>query len=300
MRRAVHYQAKDANLVDYQIYFRHDCNIGFRGPRVPEHLHRRYGAALGSAAVFGRFVQQPFPAQLTAVGHPTLNLGVSGARPQVFGVIGGLSTILQNAEFVIIEFMSGRGYALPFFQPATLASNLGRYIPPVSISPPPEPPTVFINQAWSQALRDYDRRQVESFVAASRDQYINGMKQLIDYVGGNLILLWFSQREPEYTVTLDNIDGVSGGFPHFIGREVVSEIVAYAQQVKQGAHRYVRVVSTAGLPMTLFNRFTGKPESVLSAGPQGSINNYYPSQQMHDEAAVKLLSALESLRPRAT
>jgi hypothetical protein len=266
--RVVHYQAKDADVVDYRIYFRSDCNIGFRGPRVPDHLNTKFGVALGSAGVFGRFAHQPFSEQLTAAGFPTLNLGISGARPQVYD----------------------------FFKTESLASNMGRYVPPgASDSDAADRDQVFVDLAWSRALRDYSPSQLNAFIAASRASYVEGMKALIDMVGGKLLFLWLSKRPPIYAVNLETVAQASGGFPHFIDAEVLSQVLAYARASKGTASRYVEVVSSKGLPAVISNRFNGRPEPAISAGPNGSSNNYYASQEMHDEAALNLLTALSEM-----
>jgi hypothetical protein len=294
--RVVHYQAKDADVVDYRIYFRSDCNIGFRGPRVPDHLNTKFGVALGSAGVFGRFAHQPFSEQLTAAGFPTLNLGISGARPQVYQTIGQLPKLLESASFVIIEFMSARGYSLDFFKTESLASNMGRYVPPgASDSDAADRDQVFVDLAWSRALRDYSPSQLNAFIAASRASYVEGMKALIDMVGGKLLFLWLSKRPPIYAVNLETVAQASGGFPHFIDAEVLSQVLAYARASKGTASRYVEVVSSKGLPAVISNRFNGRPEPAISAGPNGSSNNYYASQEMHDEAALNLLTALSEM-----
>jgi uncharacterized protein DUF6473 len=291
-RRIVHYQTRDANVVDYRIYFRPDCDIGFRGPRVPDHLGFPFGVALGSAATFGRFVHQPYPEQLTHAGFPTVNLGISGARPQVFRLIGGLSSLLKRAAFTVLEVMACRGYALDFFQPIGPAANMGRYIGLRAQGASAERGPVFVNQAWEWALRAYSPAQIDEFIAASRTAYLSGMQELIDMVEGDLLLLWFSQRPPAYQPNHVDLIGASGGYPHFVNAEIVDHLIEYARGVKGNAFRYVEIISSVGLPMTLYNRFDGKPEPVFSTEPGGSTNTYYPSQEMHDLTATTLVSGL--------
>jgi hypothetical protein len=67
------------------------------------------------------------------------------------------------------------------------------------------------------------------------------------------------------------------------------------QEIKPLADDYVECISARGLPQPLVSRFTGEPASVvhradLGAGKQ-DFNTYYPSPEMHVDAADALIEA---------
>jgi hypothetical protein len=57
--------------------------------------------------------------------------------------------------------------------------------------------------------------------------------------------------------------------------------------------RYIECVSDRGTPQPLISRFTGKPTSVVDRADLGALtepfNTYYPSPEMHVDAANALL-----------
>ena len=77
----------------------------FRGP-VPS-LERGYIACIGGAQTFGRFVADPWPAQLSrALGVACLNLGLGGAGPR-FARSPQVLAVLARARLVVVVFNDG-------------------------------------------------------------------------------------------------------------------------------------------------------------------------------------------------
>jgi hypothetical protein len=79
-----------------------------------------------------------------------------------------------------------------------------------------------------------------------------------------------------------------GDFPQLVNRSMV-------EQVRPLADDYVECVSSRGSPQPLISRLTGEPASVahrgdLRPGTQ-EFNSYYPSPEMHEDAANALLEA---------
>ncbi len=70
------------------------------------------------------------------------------------------------------------------------------------------------------------------------------------------------------------------------------------------ADHFVSVVSTAGLPQPLLSRFSGQPTRVDPADDRSDLggrvwthNRYYPSPEMHEEAADAVAQALQVTLP---
>ena len=98
-------------------------------------------------------------------------------------------------------------------------------------------------------------------------------------------MLWFSKREPQYQVDYEELEGsfqLFKMFPQMVNQEMI-------EQIKSGCDHYVESVSQRGLPQSLVSRFTG--ESVVNTNGQGiekNQNDYYPSPEMHLDAASDL------------
>ena len=69
-------------------------------------------------------------------------------------------------------------------------------------------------------------------------------------------------------------------FPHLVTR-------AMAERVSAG-HEVCSVGSTSGVPSALRDRRTGAPVPLMTGWPDPTVNPYYPSPQMHQEAAEAL------------
>ena len=98
-----------------------------------------------------------------------------------------------------------------------------------------------------------------------------------------IILLWFAQRRPAYQVRYGNARSVFGGFPQLVDDRCFDAAAAMSDLS-------VIHVSSTGSPFPLTRRSDGEPTSVVR--PDGVERNeirYYPSPEMHAEAASRLL-----------
>jgi len=102
------------------------------------------------------------------------------------------------------------------------------------------------------------------------------------------ILFWFSQRPPEYDESYSDVHSLFGEFPQLVNRQMV-------EQIKQFSDDYVECISARGLPQPLVSRFTGEAASVMHRADLGGgtqeFNTYYPSPDMHADAADALIEA---------
>jgi hypothetical protein len=242
--------------------------------------------------VFGRFASHPYVQQINDVGFPCVNLGLSGARPEHYLQQNGLEDILVNSDVLLIEFMSARGYKTRFYTPNNIWGNIGDYTSPMG----KKLINVFVDRAWEYALNDYGGDTVSEEIVASRKRYVNELDTIVKRFGKKVIFLWISQRELNYKFIGRKFKEFSGWFPHFVDQDTVSHVVNNARNtLGQENVEYVELTSTTGLPQTLFNRWTGAPEKIISDGPMGHMNFYYPSPEMHDEAAQRILPILQKI-----
>ena len=138
------------------------------------------------------------------------------------------------------------------------------------------------NEAYGQLLASGDRALVKSIVGETRGTWLASYRRLVGLIQVPTVLLWLSVRQPGYTETYDSLDGLFGDFPHLVNEEMVDT-------VRAACDAYVECVSIRGRPQQLRSRFTGKPTCVVvPGGTDMTENSYYPTPEMHQDAAALL------------
>jgi hypothetical protein len=273
---AVGYQVSDAHIIDYEIYELAAVDGGFRGPPVSSDV---YVACLGGAQTFGRFVQTPFPRLIShSLRIETLNLGRGGVGPSFYLSNPRLLEYTNRARMVIFQVLSGRSQSNSLFR-ITGNGMRGMNLANGREMSAPEFYT------WLMAR---DSQLARMIVEETRENYLSAMMQLLDAITPPKILLWFSVRGPNYEEYLElPLGRLWGEFPHFVNQAMVDEM-------RSRADIYVECVSRRGLPQPIFDRI-GNPTSFkgFSLSPSEVVmmtrNRYYPSPEMHEDAAQMLL-----------
>lgn len=294
---AVHlsgYQARDHEIVDYRMYELGETGLAFRGPAPGRLTPGGYFAAIGAAQTFGCFCPAPFPNLLAReLGLPGLNLGYGGAGPEFFLRQDSLLPWLNNARFVIVQIMSGRSQSNGYYQCDGLEY--------VTLNATGE--RMGAAEAWDRLIRGralpggrYGRRvarllalpRVRGHVAAARAAWGASMLALLARIEVPVVLLWFSRRSPEYREGYGSSRRLFGEFPHLINETMLAPL-------RRHASAYVECVSDRGSPQPLISRFTGQPVTVNTANDRPdlaskpwAVNHYYPSPEMHADAAAAL------------
>jgi LPS sulfotransferase NodH len=239
----------------------------FRGPPVA--TNKPYLAFIGAAQTFGRFVQHPFPTLLAErLELPALNLGVGGAGPRHFDKPRYLK-LLNGAEAVVVQVMSGRSASSSLFD----NSATGRLFGSTPLAGAPVRAEEFLQRA-AQTLSPQDFARV---IEEMRADYVASFIALLEKITSPRILLWLSKRAPDYSEDYANApQGVFGDFPQLVNARMIAEIAARCDA-------YVECVSSAGLPQPLWR----SDRAVDGAGLRGDalVNRYYPSPEMHRQAA---------------
>ena len=295
-------------------------NLWVRGPYP--NLNKPYFSVIGSAHTVGRFIENPFPSIISEkLNIECFNYGGGGrgvrGYVQVF-LDGDLSAtqvlqrsvkkIINNSSFVIIQVLPGRACNNSLFQSA---GSVGGYLK----TDTNRTNKIKTNDFWAEKIKNKDPAMLERLVEETRQNYIDSYKKLFKLIKVPKILFYFSERQPDYSIDFKKIKDISElygsikgkwqngewqpkkcTFPQFVNRNVINEI-------KKDCDYYVEYVSSKGLPHILNNRFTGKPIKIdklykpkhLQKFNGFQINQYYPSQEMHIEAAEKLFPACNSI-----
>ncbi|MCR9243453.1 MAG: DUF6473 family protein [bacterium] len=265
------YQEHDAPHYDYDLV--RVPGLGderFRGP-VPD-LSQPYFAVVGGAQAFGRFTATPFPHQLaTRLGLPCLNLGIGGAGPR-WALQPAVLALLTKARFVVVQMFSGRSASNSWFDNSEHGRNSGRLVG--------HDLHVAFEAAFDLVLARGDRRLTKRIVAETREDFAFYTGELARVLPVPTVLLWLSQREPDYEPDWATNFGCSNHYPQFIDAATLGRI-------RPEYDAYVECASAVGLPQRLWP----SDVDVLGAdrGADGLVENrYYPSPQMHDLAAELL------------
>jgi hypothetical protein len=294
------YQARDHDISDYQMAELPSTGLMFRGP-LPETLGKKggYFVCIGAAQTFGCFCNEPYPALVARkIGLPALNLGYGGAGPEFFLKHGALLNHINRARFVVLQVMSARSQSNSYYdcgglEYATLRCD-GRRMGakaafnelltgPAAIRRLPLPLRVRrkLGNIWA-------RPRARAIVNEIRAAWVASSLQLLERIEVPVVLFWFSKRPPEYLESYATAGRLLGEFPHLVTRQMLDEIRPHASD-------YTECVSHRGSPQKLVSRFTGELVTVSPANDRPDLavepwteNHYYPSPEMHEDAARAL------------
>lgn len=292
------YQTRDAAIVDYQLWQANARGRWWRGPKPNDLRAGSYFACVGAAQTFGCLVERPWPTLLAEqLNLPVLNLGQAGAGPALFRH-ETLLPWLRGARFVIYQVMSGRSADCSLFQSGgqeRLTLPDGRQLG--------------ADAAWSEQLQQdldgtdhallrgiknrwraqFGRHRVKQLVLETQANWTKEFQALIRDVGRPSALLWFSKRAPRHRPRFHSLKAMFGEFPQLVDERMVQAIAA-------GTEHYVECTTARGSPQLLktpvrpADAGTGEPKDLL-----WTHNAYYPSPEMHEDAASALLAAARAL-----
>ena len=276
------YGKYDERVVDYELYILEPpiidpvtkAPLELRGPRPSSFEPGHYFVCIGGAQTFGRFCIKPFPLLLQeSIDLPALNLGRGGAGPSFFSPTNEvLLAYVRGARFAVLQVMSGRSAGNSLFRSEGLGSYVRRS----------DGIYVGADEAFANLLRERSRKEVQQIVAETREEWMESFRALLKAIDVPRILLWFSIRPPAYRDGYDSVSTLFRDFPQLVNEKMIRALMPYCDH-------YVSCVSSRGLPHLLNDRITGEPVVVQDEwGGEWSVNSYYPSPEMHLDAARRL------------
>jgi hypothetical protein len=274
------YQRADARFIDYELYELPGVAGTFRGPPI---RGREYIACVGAAQTFGRFVEAPYPRLLShALGIETLNLGRGGAGPTFPLSSPGLTEYINRARMVIVQFFSGRSQSNSLFRIARHGMR-GINLGDGSESSADD---------FYRWLLGQEEQTARRIVAETRENYVASMTRLLKAIKPPKILLWFSVREPAYQEQWQlPLQRLWGEFPQLVNQPMVDQLRGHCDA-------YVECVSRRGLPQPLPERpggVAGLADALSAQDITKPENRYYPSPEMHEDAATLLTPVCRDL-----
>lgn len=302
------YQARDYEVVDYQMTELPDTGLKFRGP-LPSDLESQGGffACLGAAQTLGCFCDAPYPTLVAEhVGLQALNLGYGGAGPEFFVQQSKVLRHVEKARFVILQVMSGRSQSNSYYKCGGLeyvtlrhdGRRIGAHAAFEELVWGPQlaaklPASKRVKRRISELIAVPDR-QLPSLVKEIQEAWVESSLELIRLIPAPVILVWFSQRPPAYKQRFGTAEVTLGHFPHLIHELMIEKLTPHVAG-------YVECVTKRGTPQPLYSRFTGKPTTVTPANDRKDLGNsvwhtnpYYPSPEMHEDVAQAIIQHLDA------
>ena len=312
------YVQRDWEVIDYKCFRLAGTDLWFRGPAPALEGAVGYFTVLGAAQSFGCFTADPYAALLArSLGVPALNLGYSGAGPAFYLANPELIERANAGRMCVVQVMSGRSTSNSLFdnpqglavgqrradgRPTTSEEVLRKLLADQHSSIPLVPSRVV--QRLLRLTRVLLPR-VRRVVRESQHGWVRDMSTLLDRLTVPTVLLWFSVRAPAWRPRYHTGSALLGEFPHLVDEPMVAK-------ARRHCDAYVECVSARGLPQKLVSRFTGEPVTIdlrhdrkevnPGTGEASSLyegtwteNLYYPSPEMHQDAATALLSACRRL-----
>lgn len=273
------YQKPDNAFIDYQPYKWGRLNQMYRGPR-PD-FGQPYIACLGAAQTFGRYAETPFPAHLAKMlGVPVANLGTAGAGPGFFLRDSMALEAASNAEVCVIQVMSARSLSNRLFQVrpqkneqlSAVSKALSDLFPHVDF------------ETFSYAhnmLNQIAEEEPAKFIEVERElktAWVARTRLMLESIQTRKILFWFSERAPN-----ERPDGKDARtnlkYPHYVDQAMLDAVTPFVDKV-------VYCISSEGLPQSLL--VDGEAVLQTPFGMPVRENRYYPSPEMHQQAAEVL------------
>lgn len=301
------YQARDHEIVDYRMTELPGTGLQFRGP-LPEDLTTpgSYFVCLGAAQTLGCFCDRPYPTLLSqALDLPVLNLGYGGAGPEFFLRQEALLPYINRARFAVVQVMSARSQSNSYYdcgglEYVTLRGDGRRMGAQAAFDalvggPTHLPRRLPLPSVLRRRLADLLARpdpRLRRLVPEVQAAWLASGRELFARIEVPTVLLWFSKRAPDYRQRYATAVTTLGEFPQLVNREMI-------ETLRRDAGLYAEAVTRRGSPQPLVSRFTGQPATVTPAADRPDLgavtwhaNAYYPSPEMHEDAAAALLAAL--------
>jgi hypothetical protein len=280
-----HYELRDHEIVDYQYWELPGSGIQFRGPAVDLDDPARYFVCAGAAQTFGCFVHSPYPAILQErLGTRTVNLGLGSATPRVFAN-ENLLEVINGGSLLVLQVMAARQ------QSNSRLDQLGTDL----VHDRRYDDDIPAHLAWQRIL-DEERANLDRYIEESQRSWITDYERLLEQIQVPVVLFYFSVKDKGSDPPRDAADAnaLLEPFPQLVEATSIDTIAARCTA-------YVECTSTRNHGHPLRSRFTGEQVEVDNTvlDPRMRVrwkrNWYYPSPEMHEDAASTLLPVLTTI-----
>lgn len=224
------YEHQGRGALDYFPCRYGKSKILFRGPK--RDLAGQYVAVLGGTETYGRFIEEPYPVLVEkAIGCTTVNFGCVNAGIDVFRNEPSIIRACSEAAVTVIQIMgaqntSNRFYTVHprrndrFIAASTLMRTIYREVDFTEFS---------FNRHMLTSLRALSPERFDVLRDELQAAWVARMRSLIEIIGGQVVLLWFSDRSPGDTSESEGL----GSDPLFVDRCMIETLRPYVTAVAE-------------------------------------------------------------------
>ncbi|WP_075222565.1 DUF6473 family protein [Acuticoccus yangtzensis] len=270
------YQERDAAFFDYKLFERFDLQL--RGPQWPVDEPADLNI-VGSARVFGRFVERPLSTVLSEdYGIRARNLGTAGGNPFMYLKRPSLLHYLATSDAVpIFQVCGADGHSNDWFTRITgrtmrvKTDALGLGLTAGT--------NVRGGVGYRKAFKTQPFEAVVEQIHKGQDFVLEEYKELKRALGRPAVIMYFSDR-PARPLTKDSYRDIFS-FPHCVDRrmwENLKDVFEYS----------LEIVSNEGMPYE------------VTDGKETVAVDLYPSVAMHRTAAAEIARHADAIRALAT
>ncbi len=276
-------------MIDYELWFLQPGMPALRGPR------RYFGESnalvfTGAAQTFGRFVHDPFPAQIgRIIGRPVANLGVSGAGPEFYLQRQPLLDVISRSDIHIAQLMSGRSVSAGVFECHRSNNGVLRFL-----EGPCKDQEMMADRAYLTLRNEYGEQAYRQQVAAVQQRWVELYREMLDGGNATTYLAWVSAgRLGEVGEQIGGSSPV-GTFPHFVTRAMVEEVA-------QSCAGVIDCTLPDMVPQALYSDTSGEMYEAWDREKYPNrpdhlraFNVYYATPAQHDLVTSRVIATLAS------
>jgi len=204
------------------------CHYGaskliFRGPK--KNPGRKYCVAIGGTETFGKYLEDPYPAQLAALcGRDVVNLGCMHAGAEVFLNNPAILDICQDADVTIVQLTSAQNMSNRFYSVHPRRND--RFIAASRLLYSIYPGLDFTNVHYTghlvSMLRNYSETCFELIKNELQSEWVAKMQAMLAMIGGRITLLWLSDRFPGDSEDFPSL----GNDPKLLDRAMIDQLLS--------------------------------------------------------------------------
>ncbi|WP_375254801.1 DUF6473 family protein [Yoonia sp.] len=169
----------------------------FRGPR--KRLDQPYLAFVGGTETYGKFIEKPFPAMVErTMRQPCINFGCVNGGIDAFVNDTTVMDICMRADLTVVQIMGANLLSNRFFSVHPRRND--RFLEASTVLKAIYDDVDFSEFSFTRhmlgALHNKSLERFETVVKELREAWTARMRSMLDQVGPNVILFWFSENVP--------------------------------------------------------------------------------------------------------
>ncbi len=216
-------------IIETEILSYSPCRYGasrilFRGPR--KRLDQPYLAFVGGTETYGKFIEKPFSVLVEkAMRQTCVNFGCVNGGIDAFVNDGTVMDICRKADLTVVQIMGANLLSNRFFSVHPRRND--RFLRASTVLQAIYHDVDFSEFSFTRhmlcALHSKSIERFETVVSELREAWLARMRRLLDQIGENVVLLWFSEYAPT-NEPWDDLPHQMQVDPLFITKDMIDQL----------------------------------------------------------------------------